>query len=55
MRDDLVALKVEVDPILGAAPLRAAQQPTIKGAGLNEVVDRKGHMEWRERRHQPPA
>jgi hypothetical protein len=39
MRDDLVAMQVEVDPMLGASAFRAAEQLTIEAASGIEVVD----------------
>lgn len=48
MCDDLVAEKVEVDPVLAAAAFRAAEQVPIKCAGYGEVVNGKGEV---ERRH----
>ena len=46
MRDDLVAEQVEIDPVIGAAPLRATEHATVKGARGGEIVDREGEMEW---------
>ena len=51
MGDDLVAEEIEIDPFVRAAPLRAAEQPAVKGARRGEIVDREGEMEWR---HDPP-
>jgi hypothetical protein len=44
MRDDLMAVKIEVHPIWAAAPFRAAEQIAIKGAGLVEISDGKGEV-----------
>ena len=32
MRDDLVTVKIEVDPLLGAASFRAVEEAAVKGA-----------------------
>ncbi len=45
MRDDLVSEQVEVDPMIGAAPLGAAEQLTIEVTSRGEVVDREGEVE----------
>ena len=49
MGDDLVAEEIEVDPFVRAAPLRAAEQPAVKGARGVEIVDREGEVEGRQR------
>ena len=41
MGDDLVAEEIEVDPLVRAAPFRAAEQPAVKGARRGKVVDRE--------------
>jgi len=33
VRDDLVAEQVEVDPVAGAAPFRAAEQAAVEAVG----------------------
>ena len=43
--NDLVTVKVEVDPCLAAAPLGAAHDSAPEGAGLGQVVDGKGEVE----------
>jgi hypothetical protein len=48
MRDDLVAVEIEIDPMLGAAAFGAAEQLPVKAARGGEVVDRKGEMERRQ-------
>jgi hypothetical protein len=42
MRDDLMPAKVEVDPMVRAAPLRASQQIPVETPRRREVVDREG-------------
>ena len=51
MGDDLVAEEIEVDPVGGAAPLRAAEQPAVEGARGVEIVDREGEVEGRQAGH----
>ena len=46
--DDLVAVEVEIDPMLGAPAFRAAEQLAVKAARGREVVDREGEMEGRQ-------
>jgi hypothetical protein len=46
--DDLVAVKVEIDPMVGAAPFGAAEQLAVKAASGGKVIDRKGEMERRK-------
>ena len=48
MGDDLVAVEIEVDPVLGAAPFGAAQQLAVEAARGGQIVDRKGEMEGRQ-------
>ena len=48
MGDDLMAEQVEIDPMVGAAPFGAAEQPSVEAARGTEVVDRKGKMERRQ-------
>lgn len=45
VRDDLVPAKIEVDPVVAAAPLAAAQHVAIEGACRRQIVDRKGEVE----------
>jgi hypothetical protein len=42
--DDLMAVKVEIDPIVRTSALFATQDPAIKLARLVEVADRKCKM-----------
>ena len=44
---DLVAPKVKVDPAVGGAADAATEEAFVKLAGLGEVFDRKGEVEWR--------
>ena len=46
--DDLVAEEVEVDPDVGAAAFRAAEDDSVEVARGGEVVDRKGYVEGTE-------
>jgi hypothetical protein len=48
MGDDLVALKIEIHPFRRTAPLGAAEQGAIEGAGGSKVVDREGQVEGGE-------
>ena len=45
MRDDLVAVKIEIDPRISTPPLRATERPAIESARGSKIVDRKGEME----------
>jgi hypothetical protein len=45
MRDDLVAVEIEIDPFVGRPPLRAAHHSAIEAARRIEVVDREGKVE----------
>jgi hypothetical protein len=45
VRDNLVAEKVEVDPLLGAATFRAAENCAVEMASGGEVVDGEGDVE----------
>ena len=49
--DDLMAEEVEVDPVVGAAALRAAQNGAVKVAGGGEVVDGEGDVEGSKQTH----
>jgi hypothetical protein len=46
MRDDLMAVQIEVDPLGAAATFWAAKQVAIESARLGEVADRKCQMKW---------
>ena len=48
MGDDLVAVEIEVDPMVGAASLRAAEQLAVEAPRGGKIVDRKGEMERRQ-------
>src|SRR5690606_20922642 len=43
--DDLVAVEIEVDPLVRTAPFAAANHPAPKFAGGGKVVDGKGEVE----------
>jgi hypothetical protein len=47
VRDDLVAVEVEIDPFVRGTPLGAAEQRAVEVARLLEAVDRKGEVEER--------
>src|SRR3546814_21157141 len=49
MRDDLMAVEIEIDPFGRAAALAAAKHAAVKGARGGEIVDRKGEMERADR------
>jgi len=44
--NDLVAVEIEVDPMVGTAPFRASDHPAPERAGGSEVVNRESEMEW---------
>ena len=44
MRHDLVAVEIEIDPRLGAPPLRTPERPALEGARGGEIVDGKGEV-----------
>jgi hypothetical protein len=46
VRHDLVAVKVEVDPVLTGAAFGAPQKVPIKRSGLCQRGDRKSQVEW---------
>ena len=48
MGDDLMAVKIEIHPVVRTAPLGAAEQAAIEGAGGGKVVHREGEMEGGE-------
>ena len=50
--DDLVTMKVEIDPLVRTSPFRATQQSAVKYARGAEVIDREGEME-RTQAHAP--
>jgi hypothetical protein len=48
VRDDLVPIEIEVDPMLGAAALGASEQLAIEAARGREIVNRKGEVKGRQ-------
>jgi len=44
MRDDLMTVQIEIDPMLGAPSFRAAEEIAVEAAGGGEIVDRKGQV-----------
>src|SRR5207302_2661293 len=51
--DDLVAVEIEVDPVVAGAAFGAAEQAAVEGARLGQVTDGKGEVEsWNV--HEPP-
>ena len=48
MGDDLVAVEIEIDPMLGASAFGAAEQLAVEAARRGEVIDRKGEVEGRQ-------
>ena len=51
MRDDLMAVQVEVDPVIGAPPFSTAEQAAIESARRRQIVDREGEMKgWKRHR-----
>ena len=49
MRDDLVAVEIEIDPFGARSSLAATHRFAIEGAGRGEVVNREGEVEGPER------
>ena len=49
MRNELMAVEVEIHPAISAAPFRAAKQPAIESPCRGKVVHRKGQMEGGKR------
>ena len=45
VRDDLMPVQVEIDPMLGASPFGAAQQSSIEATCSGQIVDRKSKVE----------
>ncbi len=43
--DDLMTVKIEVDPFRRRTSLRTAQESAVESAGLGQIVDRKREME----------
>jgi hypothetical protein len=44
MRDDLMPIEIEIDPVLGAAALSAAKQLAIELAGFGQVANGESQM-----------
>jgi hypothetical protein len=44
MGNDLMAIKIKVDPMRRAAPLATAQYAAVKGAGFVKVMNGEGKM-----------
>src|SRR5690242_14526678 len=53
MRNDLVAVEIEVYPIAVRSSLRTAEQVSIEGARFRKIANRKRQMETRARGHKP--
>ena len=48
MRDDLMAVQVEVDPMIGAPPFSAAEKAAIESARRRQIVYRECEMKgWK--------
>jgi hypothetical protein len=45
MRDNLMAEKVEIDPLVGRPPFGAAHDKAVKMPRFGKIVDGKGQME----------
>lgn len=48
MRDDLVPEEVEVDPVVGAAAFRAAEEIAVEVPSGSKVIDGEGDMKGGE-------
>ena len=48
MRDDLMAVKIEIDPMRGAPPFRTPKQLAVKSASGGEIVDGKREVKRRQ-------
>ena len=46
--NNLMAVEVEIDPFLAAAPLFAAHHAAVKRTRCGKVMDGKGEVEWRQ-------
>jgi hypothetical protein len=53
VRDDLVPVHVEVDPIVRASAFGTAKKVAVEAAGGGKIVDGKGKMEGRKGHAQP--
>ena len=47
VRDNLVAVEIEIDPRVGRAPLGTAEQAAVKGPRLGKVIHGESEMEQR--------
>ena len=48
MRDDLMAVEIEIDPLVGTAPFRTAEQFAVELARGGEAMNRKRQMKRRQ-------
>jgi hypothetical protein len=48
MRHDLVAVEVEIDPVISASTLRASDQFAIEAACGGKIIDWEGMMKGRQ-------
>ena len=48
MRDDLMPVEIEIDPVLGATPFRTAEDAAVEAPRRIQIVDRKCEMEGME-------
>ena len=53
MRNDLMPVQIEIDPLVGAASLGAAEQLAIELPRGSEIVDRKSQVKRRNAHHPP--
>ena len=51
MRHQLMAEEIEIDPVVGSAPPRAAEEISIERLSSLEIVDRYRQMERRHGGH----
>ena len=49
VRDDLVPVEIEVDPVIGRSPFGTAHHPPVEIARGGEIMDRKGEVEGAQR------
>ena len=47
MGDDQVTMKVEIDPGVGTAAFRTAEQVAVEVAGLSQIPHREGEVKQR--------
>ena len=48
VRNNLVPVEIEIDPVVGAAPFRAPHRPAPERPRLGDVAHRKGEVEGGE-------